>query len=432
MFRTGTLLASVALVGAGAGCASSDNQRGSPGALDGSDAPIDPPLETIYTIGALDGDDWETFGSLGGIGFDEDGNLYVFDRDASRVTIIGLDGAHVRTFGKSGGGPGELLQPFAFTVLRDGRSAVFDIGHRALQLYDSRGGFDRSVTLDPEEGLPGPDLVPLGSDAIVSWGGIRMRTSAGSQSITMGEEDVTRPVERFSLIGGGKEVAYEAWRPPPPEGDASEMEFSEGNSRMQLQMAPMEAFQPNLYVRALSDGRLVIADSIGYRVKLIGPSGELHTIERSIAPIVATQEIRDRERELRLAAAADQGGGRMMVFGGGGGMQIDQDAMRKMMEDQIAQMRFGPVIPVIVGLGVDWSDRIWVERSGEPGEEGPIDILGADGYYYGTILPGGTRIPDAFGPDGLLAYIDTDEIGVERVRVVRLVDGESLEGAAGG
>ena len=45
--------------------------------------------------------------------------------------------------------------------------------------------------------------------------------------------------------------------------------------------------------------------------------------------------------------------------------------------------------------------------------------------YIGTLPANGLRIPAAFGPNGLMAYIDSDEMGVQTVRVIRLV---SLDG----
>jgi len=35
--------------------------------------------------------------------------------------------------------------------------------------------------------------------------------------------------------------------------------------------------------------------------------------------------------------------------------------------------------------------------------------------------PDGLRTPDAFGPNGLMAYIERDEMDVQTVRVVRLI-----------
>lgn len=86
----------------------------------------------------------------------------------------------------------------------------------------------------------------------------------------------------------------------------------------------------------------------------------------------------------------------------------------------------------IARIAVDWSDRIWVQRTALPGEPGPIDIPTADGRYLGTVAPGGPRIPAAIGPDGPMAYIETGELGVQHVRVARLAAGELPEGVPEG
>ena len=52
---------------------------------------------------------------------------------------------------------------------------------------------------------------------------------------------------------------------------------------------------------------------------------------------------------------------------------------------------------------------------------GPIDVVTADGDYIGTLAPDGLRTPSAFGPDGLMAFIESDALDVQTVRVVRLV-----------
>ena len=85
-------------------------------------------------------------------------------------------------------------------------------------------------------------------------------------------------------------------------------------------------------------------------------------------------------------------------------------------------MLFADEIPVIAGMAVDWEGRIWIARSPvEVGGDPLTDVLTADGDYLGTLPAGGLAIPDAFGPDGLMAYIEADEMGVQRVRVTRLV-----------
>ena len=51
---------------------------------------------------------------------------------------------------------------------------------------------------------------------------------------------------------------------------------------------------------------------------------------------------------------------------------------------------------------------------------GPIDVLTTDGEYLGTFPAGTTDMPDAFGPDGLVVFIELDDLDVARVVVRRL------------
>ena len=67
---------------------------------------------------------------------------------------------------------------------------------------------------------------------------------------------------------------------------------------------------------------------------------------------------------------------------------------------------------------MDWDNRIWITRSDVAGADGPIDLMEANGMYIGTLS--GNRRPDAFGPDGLLAYIDEHELGTHSVVVVHI------------
>lgn len=95
--------------------------------------------------------------------------------------------------------------------------------------------------------------------------------------------------------------------------------------------------------------------------------------------------------------------------------------MRRVRRNQLESLLFADPVPVIRDIGVEWSGRIWVERSpAEPGEPGPIDVIDTEGRYFGTIPPEGPRMPSAFGPDGLIAYIEKDELDVPSVRVMRI------------
>jgi hypothetical protein len=175
-------------------------------------------------------------------------------------------------------------------------------------------------------------------------------------------------------------------------------------------------------VAPLPDGRLAVVDSVTYRVKLVAPGlGVDEVLERPIPPTPVTGEIEALERERRLDEIAGRDGGSVRVLGGGGSFSFDGDQVRRMMEEQVADMAFFPEIPVVEALAVDSWGRIWVQRSsGIPGEEGPTDVITPDRRYLGTLSPDGLRIPMAFGPGGLAAYLETDAFDVATVRVVRI------------
>ncbi|MCY3678472.1 MAG: hypothetical protein OXH66_12945 [Gemmatimonadetes bacterium] len=135
-----------------------------------------------------------------------------------------------------------------------------------------------------------------------------------------------------------------------------------------------------------------------------------------------TPEVR-QEYEERVAAAREEAGQaagaaglRMMQFQrrGQGGNPTQTASFQ-------LEQRYYHEVPVLRGLAVTWDSRIWVQRRGEfPESDGPIDVVTVGGDYVGTYATDATRMPDAFGPDGLAAFIELDDFDVARVVVRRL------------
>ena len=108
-------------------------------------------------------------------------------------------------------------------------------------------------------------------------------------------EEGGRPVHIFPLDGSEAELLYTAWE--LPEEDESSVSES-ASSGMVMRMSAGRAFEPLLEFDILTDGRLALIDSIGYRVKLIGLDGSVTgTIERPIAPLPVDDAIMEAERE---------------------------------------------------------------------------------------------------------------------------------------
>jgi hypothetical protein len=88
-------------------------------------------------------------------------------------------------------------------------------------------------------------------------------------------------------------------------------------------------------------------------------------------------------------------------------------------EQQLAEMRFADTIPALKGLRVAPTGKLWVERTPAFGvEDGPVDLLTAEGQYLGTI--NGVGLPAAISRGGLAAFTEVDDMGVDRVIVRRL------------
>ncbi len=384
------------------GDAGDESAPGTAGTLDGPDVIVNAVTEEVFTVGSVVGDTWDTFGSVRSVHFDAQSNLHIFDSQLDHILVVGSDGSLVRTVGGRGEGPGEFGNVTTAIVARDGSYTV--MGFTQIDLLDPGGDFVRRVTMDmattgiarADMALPDGRLVALD---ILGLGDLDDRHY----------EEQGRPVHLFPLDGTEPELLYTAWELPEENDDESELS-GDFESGMRMRVAAGRAFEPRLDIDLLTDGRLALIDSIGYRVKLIDLDGSVvGTIERPIAPLPVDDAIREAERERYREATSRQSARTTNLP-----FQIDQAG--------VEERTFADEVPVLWGLKVDWEDRIWVARRGPTGQEdGPTDLVTPDGNYIGTLPPEGLRTPDAFGPGGLLAYIESDEMDVQTVRVVRLI-----------
>ena len=360
--------------------------------LPADDRILDAEFEEVYRVGSLDGDEWEVFSRVSAVGFGQSGNLYVMDDQGGRIVVVDREGELVRDFGRIGDGPGEFSSSSntAFTVLRNGRTVVFDPGHSAFQLFGSDGEFERSVR------MPGSSLYLIRTLAPARDGENVITTSVGafgSGGSSGDPEPAFRPVYRFVLTGeqAVQDTVARAWQ---PAGDAS-------------------GFRPELVASALPDGGLVYTDSSAYAVKIAGPSGELtRVLTRPFRPEPVTDRIREEEVERQLAENEERLARSRLPFAA---------ARAELGRERIASMEFYHEVPVVRDLRTGWEGTIWVQRRGEkPASDGPIDLLTPDGRYIGTLATSSTAMPSAFGPDGLVAFRERDEFDVSRVVVKRL------------
>lgn len=372
--------------------------EGLPGTLEGPDIMLTPLTENLYTVGDYLGEDWNSFGLIADVAFDGGGNAHILDTQEDRIVVLDPDGTFVRFVGGPGEGPGELQSPLGLNVLRDGGYVVS--GAASIEVFAPGGEHLRRMPFHTFFALFNTKALPDGSLVSTVFRFDVERYREGLEQ----PDPPGRPIEIFPIEHGQPEVLYTAWELPDPEDERrnARRSSSDGVSRM----SAGRAFEPRLHFDVISDGRLAVVDSIGYRVKLVARDGSVvAAVERPIAPLAVTEAMKEAARDRYRAREVPSSVG---IF------RIERES--------VDNLRFADEVPVIANMAVDWDDRIWVARTGADGvEPGPIDIVTPDGGYVGTLPADGVRIPSAFGPDGLMAYIEADEFGVPVVRVTRLV-----------
>ena len=376
--------------------------------LPGEDHFLEGEFEEVYRVGSIAGEEWETFGRVRRVAFDPSGNLYVLDSQAARIVVVDTDGGFVREFGRAGEGPGEFAahntSTMELAVLRDGRTVVFQQG---FHLFGADGEFESTVPMPVRAMTFMPSL-----DADRREGAVLARGEIRSISVDWlrradREDRIPEPEFRHivRLVLTGDEVVQDtvvyAWKPP---GEAS-------------------VFVPPLATGALPNGGVAYTDSSAYAIRVTTADGEPERVlTRPLRPEPATERIieKDRERRIRGYEGDDPlGAGRV---GGREGAMRGQ--MAEVMLQQARSAQYYHEIPVVCTLRTGWEGNIWVQRRGEePTSNGPIDVLTPDGRYLGTFATGATAMPGAFGPDGLVAFVEKDELDVEMVVVRRLPPG---------
>lgn len=385
----------------------------------------------VFAIGAEDGEDWELLSRVSGAAFDARDNLYILDAGNSRVLVFDARGKFIRKIGKKGGGPGELLTPVGLAITKDGFVAVTDLGRPAVSLFKPDGSFVDNLMLGDSLGMPvlqgGTQAHPSRGVVVRSMPIMMRRTGDGSASGFGGPTGVRQsPITWLSANLPARKLFSVALPSVTPK-----VNESGGQSTRQVTVriaAP--AFQPPVLWSILPNNTIAYADEAAYRVKLVSNGKVSRIIERAFPVRKATERDRDKAREQRrtamksgsgmVIATREAGGGssRSSIGTGAGAGPRMSDAE---IEQQIREMTFLETVPALRNMTQDPQGRLWIERTGrDVGEPGPIDIIDPAGRYIGTF---NDKRPDAISASGRGAYIERDDMDVERVAVRQLPAG---------
>ncbi len=104
-------------------------------------------FEEDLRIGRAEGEGPDVFGSVRALEVDRLGRIYVLEPQAREVRVFDRDGAHLRTLGREGSGPGEFRNPVGLALAPDDDALwVIDPGNARYTVFDSAGALRASHT----------------------------------------------------------------------------------------------------------------------------------------------------------------------------------------------------------------------------------------------------------------------------------------------
>lgn len=357
-------------------------------------------FDTLFVVGGFDAEgSAQQFDQVqpGGIAGDPVGRLFVLDAAGKRLLGFGPDGEPIGTWGREGGGPGELNTPAGLGVGPADSLWVADRGNRRITVYPpDPEGMPTDIALNDESaGL-------AGALAVDQAGAVGM---AMIFSFQPGEE-IQYPPRRLIRLARDGAIVDTVWTSPPPMFDR--IELTAGNQI--AVMLTQRSFSPGVFWQRFSDGGFAIAENADYEISLLRSDGSERLRIRREPPARATTEA-DRERA--QAAAREEAEDSESPF------------VRQSIEERIEKMTFADRMPRITGLAADQADRLWVGVAAErPGEMRRIDVYDRDGTPIGEIRLA-PILPTRFFGKSRAALLDRDELDVQRVVVLELIDRES-------
>lgn len=342
----------------------------------GPDVPLRWTFEPRVTIGDDESSD-AAFAALhpSFVAVSPRGEIVVLDGQNHRLIVFDNGGQHLRTFGKQGGGPGELQFPNGLALDPEGNAIVFDFAKREL----SRFALDGTVL----PGIPRPEERPFDDMAITTAGTVfswneGSRSEQGLESIYLMRDTVPEPIARYR-------------RPATP------MVMYE-SCRIGMAMGPL--FTARLIWDARDD-HVIAAGGADYVIDVFEGTRQVGSFRRTIDPVATTTDMATRELD--------------------GGMKVrwSNGECTVATEEVIEKRGMAPALPALSRVALAPDGTIWAARGLVKGDTATVDIFSGTGEYRGT-LPRGAPMPAAFFPNGDILAIELDELDVPRLVVYRV------------
>ena len=331
-------------------------------------------------IGSLDEPGPTQFGQIVGLDVDEYGRIWVLESQANEIRVFGADGAHVRTIGRDGGGPGEFAGPAHAEFGPDGDLWVPDPQNNRVSVIDTTGTFVTSHRME-------------GGFFMSPWpGGFDVE---GRYYLPIphayGDGEFGIAIVRYTRELAPLDTIPQLRNPNPPR--RFELVSPDGGGRL-IATVP---FSAGLSVHRAPQGTMWGLMTGEYRMFEVSAAGDtLRTIRATYEPSPVTEA--DREAALEgLSWFTDQGG------------TVDPSLLPD-------------TKPAAWNLFVDETGRIWVSRMTDNPNGQDFDLFDAEGRFLGPIsLPAPLPFQNTRRVVGDRIYgVTQDDLGVPYVVRMRI------------
>jgi hypothetical protein len=319
------------------------------------------------------------------VDLDGDGNVYVLDQPAARLTKFSPAGAPVWTVGGSGGGPGEFLLPVQVMALPAGGADVHDGRKRALVHFG----------LDGE--LLGQTAAPRGN----YWRFAAL--GAGYLAHSLVTSDGGFLVHRLELAGAADTTLLA--ETPPAEARIVRYETC-GPQAAGLSSRVYPIFTPVLPWHA-SRTHVAVNARAGYVIDVFDDRCHLVRSLRRQRPLRPATRI-----EAEAWATANP-----VTFSLGTVSGVVSCVIQA--SEIVDKHGYADSIPAIGEVALADDGSLWVRRWDVRADSGAIDVFDARGAYIGT-LPPEFPFPLRFTPAGDLVTAQRNEMDVEWLEILRV------------
>jgi hypothetical protein len=316
-------------------------------------APAGEPAAIELSIGAMEGEAHEIFGDVRSIEADAQGNIYVFDTQATEVRVFDPEGQYLRTLTRKGGGPGEVMEANGMVLDRTGTLWLHDHGQWQMVGIDLDGN---EVARHPIHVLSYGYVY----DGAVDDSGRFWKFTSHSD-----DDDVFPPPNG---LNEGTSRSYVKWL-DPASGATDSLFLGERGYR-----SVVRQYGNGYSVRGIpfaSGGAMAIDPAGGfwlaagdvYRLVRLDERGDTAiVIEADVAPLAVT----DADRDAYIASAVER-----------------RPEDRASAEEALSFA--ADVHPVLDQLILDDARRVWVRRIVAQGENPLYDVFAHDGEYLGGV-----------------------------------------------